>query len=589
MTAGMPLREAQARWPHEPLLPLDTEATVRACEPVLRVLDTFSPFVEDTGPGQAYLDASGLERRYGPPGKLARSLRRAVTQATGFEPQVGVAGGKFVAGIAARTAGKSGVRVAPRGRALAALGRLPVAVLGLNQASLQRLRALGVRTLTQFGALPAASILHRYGPEGWRAYRGLHGTLTEPLKARRHPLLIHDLLDFEWVEHNPDRLLFACKMLTDRLAAQLARHHLACRSLHVRWSFEHGGRQQQHLRLAEPSAQAETLLRTLRWYLDGLELAQGIVGIRLRADELTDTTGWQLKLLIGPDARVPDLARRRRALDVIGRLRARWGDAVAWQAELTDARRPEHGFRRLEVTLPDPDGEPPSGPRVTVPFALLDPPKPVRVVDETAPRPFRRSPPPSRERTVVSASSLSLWERVRVRVDSPSAPAPAPSLPDSSNPPLPNREKAGVRVSPLSLRERARVRVDSPSAPAPTSPLPNSLQPPRPNREIACPELAEGAGASPLSLWERVRVRVQANGSPPSFARPEPVPRRVLVIDGHGHVVTCQAGPWRLHDTPWRDDAVERDYYQVESAGGAAFLLFHDRPSAQWYLQGVYD
>ena len=45
MTAGMPLREAQARWPHEPLLPLDAEATVRACEPVLRVLDTFSPFV----------------------------------------------------------------------------------------------------------------------------------------------------------------------------------------------------------------------------------------------------------------------------------------------------------------------------------------------------------------------------------------------------------------------------------------------------------------------------------------------------------------------------------------------------------------
>ncbi len=517
MAAGMPLREAQARWPHEPLLPLDAAATARACEPVLRVLDTFSPFVEDAGPGHAYLDASGLERRYGPPGKLVRSLRRAVTQATGFEPQVGMAGGKFVAGIAARTAGKSGVRVAPRGRALAALGRLPVAVLGLNPASLQRLRALGVRTLTQFAALPAASILHRYGPDGWRAYRGLHGTLTEPLNARRHPLLIHDLLDFEWVEHNPDRLLFACKMLTDRLATQLARHHLACRSLHVRWSFEHGGRQQQHLRLAEPSAQAETLLRTLRWYLDGLELVQGIVGIRLRADDLTDTTGWQLKLLIGPNARVPDLARRRRALDVIGRLRARWGDAVAWQAELSDARRVEHGFRRLEVTLPDPDGEPPSGPRVTVPFALLDPPTPVRVVDETAPRPFRMSLLPSRDRD-------------GERVSPPSVPA--------LTPPLPNRGRAGVRVSPV-------------------------------------------------PFWESGSV--QADGSPPPFARSEPAPRRVLVIDGHGHVVTRQAGPWRLHDTPWRDDAVERDYYQVESTGGAAFLLFFDRPSAQWYLQGVYD
>ena len=65
--------------------------------------------------------------------------------------------------------------------------------------------------------------------------------------------------------------------------------------------------------------------------------------------------------------------------------------------------------------------------------------------------------------------------------------------------------------------------------------------------------------------------------------------RRIVVIDGHGHVVTAQAGPWRLHDTPWRDDTVARDYYQFQAATGNAFLCFHDRHSAQWYLQGLHD
>ena len=450
MALGMPLREAQARWPTEPLLPLDRAAAEQAFEPVLKLLDTFSPFVEEAVPGLAYLDASGLERRYGPPTALGRAVRAAVAKATGFEPVLGIAAGKFLAEVAARSAGASGVRVVPPGDAAESLARLPVAALGMGPTAVRRLRALGVRSVKQFAALPANSILHRYGADGWRAYRGLHGRLRDPLVARRHPLVVHDLLDFEWVEDNPDRLLFAAKMLVDRLADRLARHRVATRTLRVRWTFEDGARQDRDLRLAEPTARAGTLLRYLRWHLDGLQVAQGITGIRLRADELTDTSGWQLRLLAGPDGRVPDLERRRRALDVLGRIRARWGDRAVRQVELTDARRPERGFRSVEATLPELVDEPASAPRTQLPFWLLDPPRRVRVVDERA-------------------------------------------------------------------------------------------------------------------------------------------DRRIVVIDGHGHVVTAQAGPWRLHDTPWRDDTVARDYYQFQAATGNAFLCFHDRHSAQWYLQGLHD
>ncbi len=450
MHPGMPLRESQARWPHEPLAPLDQEFVTQAFEPVLQVLETLSPFVEFAGPGQAYMDASGLERLHGTPRELARTVRAAVREGTDYEAQVGVAASKFLADVAARTAGASGVRVVPAGEAPAELGSLPVAALGLEPATVQRLRALGVLRVAQFAELPATSLVHRYGDTALRAHQSLHGRLTEPLYARGHPLRVHDRLDFEWVEHNPDRLLFACKMLTDRLAEQLARHHVACQTLAVRWSFDDDSQGQRELRLAEPTARAEVLLRYLHWHVEGLQVGSGIVGIRLRADDLVETGGWQLKLLTGVDGRPADAERRRRALQALGRLQARWGDDTVRQAELHENPRPERTFGWITPTLPTPDAEPPTGARVMQPFWLLDPPQPVRVADL-------------------------------------------------------------------------------------------------------------------------------------------PAQRRVLRIEGEGHVVATQAGPWRMHDGPWRDDRAQRDYYQFQCRDGSAFLCFYNRTDDAWYLQGRYD
>lgn len=450
MHPNMPLRESQARWPHEPLAPLDQAIVTQAFEPVLQVLETFSPFVELAGPGHAYMDASGLERLHGTPRDLARAVRTAVHESTDYEARIGVATSKFAANVATRTAGDSGMRVVPAGETLGDLGPLEVTALGLEPATVQRLRALGVVHVAQFAALPAHSLLHRYGKSALRAHQGLHGRLTEPLYARSHPLRIHDRLDFEWVVHNPDRLLFACKMLTDRLAEQLVRNHVACQTLVVRWSFDNGSQNEREINLAEPTARSEALLCYLRWHIEGLQIGSGIIGIRLRADNLVETGSWQLKLLTGTEGRPENTERRRRALQALGRLQARWGNDTVRQAELHENPRPERTFGWIAPTLPAPGTEPTVGTRVMHPFWLLDPPQPMRVTD-----------------------------------------------------------------------------------------------------------------------------------LPPQ--------RRVLRIEGEDHIVTMQAGPWRMHDRPWDDDRAERDYYQFQCRGGAAFLCFYDRAGETWYLQGRYD
>ncbi|HWR82526.1 MAG TPA: hypothetical protein VN285_04425, partial [Candidatus Deferrimicrobium sp.] len=59
-------------------------------------------------------------------------------------------------------------------------------------------------------------------------------------------------------------------------------------------------------------------------------------------------------------------------------------------------------------------------------------------------------------------------------------------------------------------------------------------------------------------------------------------------IGGVVESVRRQHGPWRLSGGWWQT-AFDRLYYEVETAGQRVFLLFFDRLSAQWFIQGVFD
>ncbi|MGE0520785.1 MAG: hypothetical protein AB7N53_17060 [Candidatus Binatia bacterium] len=57
----------------------------------------------------------------------------------------------------------------------------------------------------------------------------------------------------------------------------------------------------------------------------------------------------------------------------------------------------------------------------------------------------------------------------------------------------------------------------------------------------------------------------------------------------HGRVVTL-AGPWRLQAEWWRpEDALARDYYDVQLTDGGVYRVYFDRPRQQWFVDGVYD
>ncbi len=69
-------------------------------------------------------------------------------------------------------------------------------------------------------------------------------------------------------------------------------------------------------------------------------------------------------------------------------------------------------------------------------------------------------------------------------------------------------------------------------------------------------------------------------------AKPETLAAKRPKIAGR---VRVAAGPWRLEEEWWAEQPIERDYWDVELAGGSIVRIFRDRGTGDWFADGMYD
>ncbi len=108
---------------------MEEEAAARTV--FLECASQFSPRIEETSKGTVcafVLDILGMERLFGPPGRLAERLRTALAEA-GFRASIAVSANYHAARMSA--ANGRNIMVIPEGEEVNALARLPIAALGL--------------------------------------------------------------------------------------------------------------------------------------------------------------------------------------------------------------------------------------------------------------------------------------------------------------------------------------------------------------------------------------------------------------------------------------------------------------------------
>jgi len=211
---------------------------VPACSPqqaaahaaLLDCAQAFSPRVEATAADTVVLDVAGLDRLFGPPDKLAQTLRQRARE-LGLEANVAVAANPDAAIFAAR--GFAGITVIPPGKQAERLGSLPINVLQVAPEILETLNRWGVRNLRALAALPEVALVERLGQEGLRIEKLARGAVERPLVPVEPPLTFEETMELEYPVSLLEPLAFVLGRLLEQLCARLEARALATNELRL--------------------------------------------------------------------------------------------------------------------------------------------------------------------------------------------------------------------------------------------------------------------------------------------------------------------------------------------------------------------
>lgn len=296
---GLRRRESQSRCPDLAVLVHDPARDARAFEPVVAALDQLTPRIEVGPPGRCAFTTRGPSRYFGGDDVLAGRARELAQTALGDRAlvQVGIADGPFAAQLAAQRAVPT--LVVASGASPAFLAPHPLPALGRPEL-VDVLQRLGLRTLGDLAALPAADVLARFGTDGATAHRLASG-LDERPPATRPPapeLTVQTELDppAERVEG----AAFVARALAEELHARLHQRGQACTRVVIRVETDHGEVLERVWR-HEGALTAGAIADRARWQLDGWlngtaahRPSAGISLLTLAPDEVVPATGRQL-------------------------------------------------------------------------------------------------------------------------------------------------------------------------------------------------------------------------------------------------------------------------------------------------------
>jgi DNA polymerase-4 len=346
---GVYPRQARALCPEAHFLSTDLTRYQRAFDDLLEVLKGFSPRVESGGFQPAavgYLDLGQPEQAQAR--QVARRIGQTVLKEAGLAPSMGLAGGKFPAYVATASVEPNQVLLLPPGREADFLAPFPVDLLALDEETARRLRLLGIHTLGQLAALPAAALVDQFGWAGRRLHQLARG-------HDERPLLPHCSEAMEAVARQLDGpvsdwivLGSVLQAMALELADRLQARGQVARELWLVLHLEDGTTREERIVMRRPSGDPGRLAGVLNELLMRLEVRQAVIELEACLTGLVPARGQQLDLFVHEGGQE---GRLREALkDLLGR----YGPGCFYHVSLPErgAHLPERRFRLQEMETP---------------------------------------------------------------------------------------------------------------------------------------------------------------------------------------------------------------------------------------------
>jgi DNA polymerase IV len=203
---GMVLTKAMRYCRNAIVLPPNEPLYVRASRAIFRVLENFSPVLEPSGYGHAYLDVTGTGRLLGPPRDTAWKAQKEIRRQLHLESSLGIASNKMVSRIASEIIMRPAcLQDVPHGNESSFLAPLPVRLLpGIGPQTEGQLKDLNIRIIRDIAAMRLEHLTLAFGRFGFVLHQralGIDGSPVNPVCAipalEEEKILPDDSNDYE--------------------------------------------------------------------------------------------------------------------------------------------------------------------------------------------------------------------------------------------------------------------------------------------------------------------------------------------------------------------------------------------------------
>lgn len=342
---GLSVAAANAIDPSLVRLRFDPAAEIAALKSLGETMLSLAPGFQVDGPCGVWFDASAAHL-VGSEAALATRLLEG-GRALGLTGRCVVGSERFTTQALARAgAGETIGVVGPRGGAdLSGLPLSSLEVGWLGPGAAAPYRALGLTTLGELAGLPAGALVARFGAAGLQAARLCRGEDDSRFMVDELPEIIEESVQLDWPAEHLEPVLFALKMVLDRVCARLQGRQQAAVRLSVTVALDGAPALVVPLVLARPSSQGRMLLELARHRLTDLTVQHPIVALHVRIEEANPDAGRQLVL--------GDVPAGEAALEVVlSRLQSALGEAALFCAQPQAQHRPEASWSAAKFAPP---------------------------------------------------------------------------------------------------------------------------------------------------------------------------------------------------------------------------------------------
>ncbi len=327
--SAMSIAEARQRCPHAVFVPVRMSRYAEISRHIMSILHTYSPLVEQASIDEAYMDATGLERLFGPVEKMARTLKEQVRMETGgLTCSIGLAPVKFLAKIASDMHKPDGLTILYPDEAADFLRNMAIEKLpGVGKHFLRDLRTLGVRTCAEVTRYPRSFWERRFGKWGIMLWERAQGIDLREVTPESAPKSESAETTFQEDTQDRDTLKNWLFRHSDRVGRSLRKQKLKGRVVTLKIKYADFKIVTRRTTLPIPTCATETIFEAACSLLDALVLQEKVRLIGVGVSGFTSGS-HQLFLPLAENLEKTD-ERRSRLDEVMDTLKGRFGaDAV---------------------------------------------------------------------------------------------------------------------------------------------------------------------------------------------------------------------------------------------------------------------